>query len=435
MKNRTDIPSVLDQLTGDGWPEVEVYHKVGRSRILRLGPGSHTTSLQEEEGWAARAGDSRRSFFYAASGPPRADTPWPEADGLGLRLPSARVVPRWTAPVDLDVPLIGENEARALLDGLGRALDTELSGARLTTAILEDGSSESLLLSSREIEARVRRRAASLYLEALATGIQPVSLSVVAREARGLNPLSIARRLVDRLLIARKGQSPLRDRGEFLLAPTVVIRLLSALGELWVGPDAHHKTSNLIHRNGKVGCASFTLIDDGRLPGGLFDAPVDGEGQPCREVRLVEEGLFRQPLLTWWQETTSRGRASGCCQRASWRDLPRPGVTHLYVKPDPAIGVARLLGEIQRGYYLLDCEGAPRVDVEDNRFAMPVCGFAIEAGQATSSVSRAWLCGSLSSFFGGILDVGRDLTFLPALGGMVGSPSLRVRGLELRQAP
>lgn len=435
MRSETHIGEVLDQLTSDGWPEVEVYHKVGRSRILRIAPGSQTTSLQEEEGWAVRAGDRRRSFFYAASGPPKPGALWPEADGQGLRLPSARLVPRWTAPADLEAPLVGENEARALLEGLGRALDTELPGGRITTAILEDGSSESLLLSSREIDAKIRRRAASLYVESLAPGTRPVNLSLVTREARGLNPLAIARRLADRLLIARKGESPLRDRGEFLLAPTVVIRLLSSLGELWVGPEAHHKTSSVIHRNGKVGCTGFTLIDNGRLPGGLFEAPVDGEGQPCREVRLVEEGLFRQPLLTWWQETTGRGRASGCCQRASWRDLPLPGVTHLHVKPDPAIGVAALLGDIQRGYYLLDCEGAPRVDVAGNRFAMPVCGFAIEAGQATSSVSRAWLGGSLSSFFGGVLGVGRDLTFLPALGGMVGSPSLRVRGLELRQAP
>ncbi|MCP4546706.1 MAG: hypothetical protein GY835_09615, partial [bacterium] len=123
------------------------------------------------------------------------------------------------------------------------------------------------------------------------------------------------------------------------------------------------------------------------------------------------------------------------CQRPGWRDLPRPGSTHLYLRPDTATSVASLIENLSRGYYLLDTEGAPRVAVDDNRFAVPVCGFAIEGGRPTGSITGTWLVGSVSSLMSGIVATARDLSFLPISGGMVGAPSLLIKGLELRQRP
>lgn len=428
------LAEVVDRLTGH-WEEVEVFHKTGRSRSARYRGGASVTAFHQEEGWAVRAGDARRSFFYAATGAPRPDAPWPEADGLGLRLPAAKLVPAWTPPADLDVSLLGENEAQALFEGLDRALDGELAGARLTLGELDDGSSEARLLSSREVTARVRQRTATLYLEATGPGRRApaVTLRAAEREARRFQPLALARRLADRLSIAARGVAPARDRGEFLLAPPVVVSLLEALSGLWIGPGAVERIGQLVDRRGRVGSPAFTLIDDGRLPGGVLAAPVDGEGQPTREIVLVEEGLFRQPLLAWWQAAPSTGRPSGCAARPGWRDLPRPGPTHLYFRPDPDLKAAALVEGLNRGYYLLDVEGAPRLEDPPSRFALPVCGFAIDGGRPTGSVAGAWLTGTVTGLLNGILAAARDLTFLPSRSGLVGAPTLLVKGLELRQ--
>ena len=187
------------------------------------------------------------------------------------------------------------------------------------------------------------------------------------------------------------------------------------------------------HR-GRIGSPHLTLVDNGRLPGGAFESPVDGEGVPTREVVLVEEGLFRQPLLAWWQEGAAHGETSGCVRRPGWRDLPNPGPTHLYLKPDPKTSVLALLGAVAQGYYLIDATGGARFDFAENTFALPVCGFAVEVGRATAPVARAWLCGGIGAFLRGIVGVGRDLTFQP-LDGMIGSPTLMVSGLELRAGP
>jgi PmbA protein len=437
MKVDERLDAVIERLNGDGFKEVEVYAKRGRSRSFRYTPRTITSTFHDEAGWAVRAGDDRRSFFYATTGIPDPDAAWPDADGEGLRLPPARLVPEWTPPADLDAPLVGESEAVALFENVGRELDGEFPGARLVFGQLDDGSSDADILSSREVRFTTRQRTAILHLEAAVVSSQAarrVTLRLAEREARHFQPLALARRLADRLLIAVKGSAPSRDRGEFLLAPPVVVAILDTLSSLWLGPEAEERVADLTDRRGRLASAALTLVDDGRLPGGVLETAVDGEGQPTRSVVLIDEGIFRQPLLAWWQTGATRSnRASGCSQRPSWRDLPRPGPTHLYLKQDPGNSVAALVGGLQRGYYLLDVEGAARLTRGGRRFAIPVCGFAIDGGRPSSTLSNAWLVGSISSFLNGIHAVARDLTFLPAHNGLIGSPSLLGRGLEIRR--
>ncbi|MCB1037311.1 MAG: hypothetical protein KDD47_26005, partial [Acidobacteria bacterium] len=280
--------------------------------------------------------------------------------------------------------MIGEREGVALLDGIARALAQELPGARLIQAAVEDGASDSQLLNSHGIRVRFRHRLASLYLEAMAAGSTATRAGVylAEREARKFSPLALARRLADRLTLQQKGQRRQRDRGDCLLAPPLMARLLSGLTPLLVGPESRHRVEELWPQGARLGGEALTLLDNGRFPGGALESPVDGEGVATRETVLVDGGSFRRPLLTWWQARDSDHRGSGCSRRASWRDLPAPGPTHLYLRPRPGVSVADLLAEIARGYYLLEAIGAARFDWQRNHFAVPVCGLEVRNGRA-----------------------------------------------------
>jgi predicted Zn-dependent protease len=431
MSQAPRLDEVLRSLLRRHLTDAEVYTKRGRSRRLERTPVTETSSSSQERAWAVRAGNRRGSFFAAATGDPVPGGPWPDpVAGLSLELPEPQPVPAWNPPADLDAPLIGEREGLRLLESLGRELENELPKARLLRAVLEDGSSEAELANSRGLQVSTRQRIATLYLEAAGPGhpAPTASLYVAAREPHGFHPTALARRLADRLAVSASGAPPERDSGEFLLAPVVAARLLAGLLPLLVGPGPG---SRLIGARGRFGSERVTLIDNGRFPGGAFEAPVDGEGVPTREVVLVEEGLFRQPLLAWWQEGAAQGETCGCARRPGWRDLPSPGPTHLYLKPDPRTPVASLLGAVAQGYYLIDATGPGRFDLAGDRFALPVCGFAVESGRASAPVAGAWLHGGIGTFLKGIVGVGRDLTFHP-LDGMIGAPTVLVSGLELR---
>ena len=426
-----DLDGILRAVLKRHLSDAEVYVKRGRSRRLERTPVTETSSTSQERAWAVRAGNRRASFFAAATGDPSPGGPWPEpVPGHALELPEPAPAPAWSPPSDFDTPLIGEREGLKLLESLGRELEAELPKARLLRAVLEDGSSEAELANSRGLRATTRGRISTLYLEAAGPGRPAVSASLylAAREPRRFHPTALARRLADRLAVSAAGAAPERDGGEILLAPNVAARMLAGLLPLLVGPGPG---SRLTGARGRFGSDRVTLIDNGRFPGGAFEAAVDGEGVPTREVVLVEEGLFRQPLLAWWQEGAAHGETSGCVRRPGWRDLPAPGPTHLYLKPEPRTPVATLLGAVSQGYYLIDVTGSGTFDLATDRFALPVCGFAVQAGRASAPVAKAWLCGGIGTFLKGIAGVGRDLTFQP-LDGMIGSPTLLVTGLELR---
>jgi PmbA protein len=428
------LDEILRALLKRHLTDAEVYVKRGRSRRLERTPLTEAASTSQERAWAVRAGNRRASFFAAATGDPTPDGPWPEpVPGHSLELPEPEAAPAWTDPSDFDTPLIGEREGLKLLESLGRELASELPDSRLLRAVLEDGSSEAELANSRGVRARTRQRISTLYIEAAGPGrpAPMATLYVAAREPRRFHPTALARRLADRLAVSAAGAPPERDTGEFLLAPAVAARLLAGVLPLLVGPGPG---TRLTGARGRFGSERVTLIDNGRLAGGAFEAPVDGEGVPTREVVLVEEGTFRQPLLTWRQEVAAHGQPSGCTRRPGWRDLPTPGPTHLYLKPEPRTPVSSLLGAVSQGYYLIDVTGPGRFDLVADRFALPVCGFAVTAGRASAPVAGAWLCGGIGAFLRGIAGVARDLTFHP-LDGMIGSPTVVATGLELRAGP
>ncbi len=460
------LGEALAALEAAGFSEAEVYAKRGRSRRLVLATGRRGASYHQEAGWAVRASTDRASLFTTATGALPADPTagghplgtllrTDTADGLPLVLPGPDAVPRaaapWKEPSDYETPLVGETEGLRILDALERELAAEVPGARLLGAWLEDGSSDSRLANSHGVAGRWRLRVALLRAEA-ALGSTRTSIELAAREARRFGPAAVARQLADRLVAAGAESSFTgRDRAEVILAPALGARLLAALTPMLVGPGAAERAAALADLKGRLASDAVTVIDDGRLDGGVLAAPVDGEGLPTRRAVLVEGGVFRGPLLGWdanrnaergdaGEGSSRRGPRRGappaaCRRRASWRDLPETAPSHLYLAADPQVRAGDLVADLPRGYYLLAATAAPRIDwgsgTPGGTFRVPVLGYEVREGRARGPLSGVTLTGPLTTLLGGIRVVARDLTFFP-YDGMIGAPTLRVSGLELR---
>ncbi len=421
---------VLDTLRSAGLERVEVYRKRGRTRRVERSLGGCSVSMAEEVGWSVRAGNDTVSLFFGATGEPTSEVPWPEPLIGGLRLPGATPAPAWRWPPELETPLIGEREALRLVAGIESALDEEMKGARLLDVTLDDGASESWIESTTGLEAYSRYRLATIRLSAMrrSDGPASVSMALIARSAAGFVPVTLARRLADLMTVHEdRDQGVVPARRGALLAPEVAARVLAALQPALMGAQAWRHLRALQGEDGRFASPMVTLVDNGRLEGGLLASPVDGEGVPTREVVLVDAGIVLQPLLPWWQEDAG-AVISGCCGRASWREPPALGATHLYLAPRAGVAVASLLERLGKGVYMIDAE-RPRVDLENDRFELSGSGFVIERGRPVATLAQVRFGGSVQSLLRGIVGVGRDLRFVPE-GGLIGAPSTLVEGLE-----
>lgn len=427
-------PRDLDPQTIDRWrhasgaDEIEIFLKRGRSRRLVEADGERFHLEADEEGWAVRANAGRGSFFVCGSGDPPAADAWPEPDGYPVRLPGPAKGEVPSGPRRAETALASEGEMRALADSLAREVERRLEGVRMTALRIEDGQSESAIGNSLGVLATTRVRAAWLAIEGESGG-RRARLEWVERELSRLSPRRVVARLGDVLSVRAGGRAVARDRCEVVVAPLVMSHLLVELLPLF---DAVHGAELLAALGGgeDLGGEELTVIDDGRLSGGVLTSAVDGEGVPTQEVRLIEGGRYRQPLLPWWDERPGC-RSGGASRRDSWRQQPRVGPTHLYLEPDESVRATELVASLSRGYYLLDVPAPGRIDFRTDRFLLPVNGFEILGGRAKMPVAGVALTGRVSALLRGVRGLARDLVFVPHAAGLIGSPSVRLGGLEL----
>jgi PmbA protein len=177
-----------------------------------------------------------------------------------------------------------------------------------------------------------------------------------------------------------------------------------------------------------AGSAEVTLIDDGRCQRGPAPAPIDGEGVPTGARVLVEGGRLGETVLPWDRS----GRAIGSRARPGWRDLPRVALSHCFIVPRDEVAPGALLSELADGFYLLDAGEGGSYDLAGGSFSLPVWGFRIVNGRPLHPLGEATLVGDPRRLLHAVCGVARDLRFVP-LWAMIGSPSLLVRGLGLRQ--
>lgn len=413
--------------------EIEAYVKRGRVRRTERRPADEVAALAEESGVALRGGGDGRSWFVAATSAALLPAPVAisgealllPADALGpaLRPAQSGIGVQPTEPTRPVAPLLGESESSALL---ARAVAAALAEPRtvLLQATLDDGASAAELLSSRGVRARVAFRSTALRIE-IARGSARATVEAIARDPSELRAAALGRRVAESLAIATAGRPVSASAVEAVVSATVAARLVEVLARFLV--PAERRRAAAWWSGGAS--ASWTLVDDGGLATGPAAAATDGEGVGTRAVALVDGGRFAQPLVDF-RAAAAGEVATGCARRASWRDVPRPAPTQLYLAPRPDLAPAELVADVADGFYWIDLEAAIEIDLARDRIALPVRGFALTGGRATAPVAGVVWHGSIAALLSGLDSAARDLEWV-AGDGFFGSPTLRLRGLDV----
>jgi len=144
---------------------------------------------------------------------------------------------------------------------------------------------------------------------------------------------------------ARKGESFV---GQVLLDPYAVLNLFAPLQFQLNGRNALRGMTRWKDALGEsVAVDGFTLVDDGRLPGGVATAAFDREGTARRRLPLIEGGVLRSFLHNAYTAHAfgipNTGNASG-----SAGALPGIGPSNFTILPGRA-SKDELIGEMKRG--------------------------------------------------------------------------------------
>ncbi len=312
-----------------------------------------------------------------------------------------------------------ERIERALaLEAEARAGSSQVAAVREAT--WADGAGASLLLTQKGVRAFDLASSCSASIElVVAAG---ADRQAAWHWDMGRHPGAVDLRAIGREA-ARKGERKLNPaplasgRYGVVLDPEVSLDILGLVAGM-LSAEAVLKGRSLFA--GKLGetIASplLTLVDDGRLPGGLGSEPWDGEGLPTRRNVLIENGVlgtYLHSLKTAAEmgvaPTASASRGTGS----------NPGVTTFNLFP--AAGAHRV-EELYRlagdGVLITEIMGLHTVDPVSGDLSVGASGVRIRDGALAEAVDRMTFAGNLKDFLTRIVALGDDLRWYGSSAGL-----------------
>lgn len=183
-------------------------------------------------------------------------------------------------------------------------------------------------------------------------------------------------------------------------------------------------TSFLKDRMGEeIFAPGLDVIDDPLRPRGFRSRWFDMEGVARQRRKLIDNGR----LTTWLMDcATARQlglKSTGHASRGT-SSPPSPSATNLYLAAG-SISVDALLGDIQRGLYVIEMMGSS-INPLTGDYSRGAAGFLIENGKLGDPVSEITIAGNLKDMFRHITPAS-DLVFRYG----TDAPTLRVDGMTI----
>jgi PmbA protein len=162
------------------------------------------------------------------------------------------------------------------------------------------------------------------------------------------------------------------------------------------------------------------------MDGGCYNASFDAEGVPKHECVLVESGELKNYLHNTYSARKMGAAPTANAVRSSYRSLPVPGPTNLYVVPGER-DVSSMIADLDEGVYVQDIMGMHTADPISGDFSVGINGWHVRSGSCRKPIVEMTMSGNISDFLGGIREVGSEIVYI----GSYGAPPVLVEGLSV----
>ncbi len=244
--------------------------------------------------------------------------------------------------------------------------------------------------------------------------------SVARRRSELESPEAVGRRAAQRALAQLGGRRIPTCEVPVLFDPTTARGILGNFAACVSGYAVYRQSSFLAERLGdRIASDAVTIIDDGRLPGGLGSKPFDGEGLPTGRKIVVEKGFLRSFLLDHYSGRKLGLESTGNASRSAG-SAPGVAPTNLWIEPGSQ-SLDELVQNTGRGLLVTKLFGHGFNPVTGD-FSRGAAGLWIENGEAVHPVEEITVAGNLANMLADVDAVGSDLVWM----GSIATPSLRI---------
>jgi PmbA protein len=259
-----------------------------------------------------------------------------------------------------------------------------------------------------------------------ASGMQRDYWMSVGRRLSDLEaPDAVGRKAAERALRRLGARRIPTCEAPIIFEPRPAASLLGQLLSLVSGYAVYRESSFLADRLGEViASPGFTLIDDGRLPGGLGSKPFDGEGLPTRRNVIVDEGRLATWILDSYSARKLGFESTGNASRGPGGP-PSVGATNLWLEPGDT-SLDDIIASTDRGLLVTELIGMGFNPVTGD-YSRGASGLWIEKGQISHPVEEITIAGNFADMLKAVDVIGSELQWL----GSVAAPPLRIASMTI----
>jgi PmbA protein len=233
-------------------------------------------------------------------------------------------------------------------------------------------------------------------------------------------PEQVGRRAAQRALRRLGARRVPTQEVPVLFDPVTAPSLLGHVAACANGYSIYRETSFLAPRMGeRIASELVTILDDGRLPGGLGSRPFDGEGLPTRRTAIVRAGRLESWILDAYSGRKLGLAPTGSAARGA-ASAPAAAPSNLWLEPGSGT-LEDLIASTPRGLLVTELIGMGFHPVTGD-YSRGAAGLWIEGGRVVHAVEEVTIAGNLGEMLLAIDAVAADLVWL----GRAASPSLRV---------
>jgi PmbA protein len=328
-----------------------------------------------------------------------------------------------------EVPIQDKIKSAIRLEASGLDYSPKVKGAMV--AVYQDGSSYVYFANSNGIGGWFPSAGVGGGIELSAAegnDQESGSFSKTVANYRDFNPDEIGRKAAENA-VKMLGAKPIEScEVPLVVSPEIGTQMLSFIVSMLSADEVQKGKSMFAGKLGsKVGSASFTLVDDGRLKGGLATRPVDGEGVPQQTTPLIVEGILKNFLYDCYTAKKGKVKSTGNRSRGDYQGRGGIGTTNLFMKQGNAKPEAIMAG-ISKGFYLTVALGLfAGIDPVSGDFSIPVAGFMIENGKVSFPIRGISIGGNLFEFLNSVDKIGDDLTWF----GTTACPTFSTKSIKI----
>ncbi len=221
------------------------------------------------------------------------------------------------------------------------------------------------------------------------------------------------------------------QRASVVYSPMAATSVLGALSRA-LGADAMQRNRSFLE--GKIGqtvaADMVSVLDNGRLPGGIATRPFDDEGVPTAATRLIDEGVLQTALYDHYTATRDGTASStGNAGRSSHASMPTLDASNFYFQPGHETP-EEVIGGVEQGLYVESVMNTASINPISGDYSISAKGYWIENGEMSHPVNEVTIALPMQELLHNIKAIGNDLTFVPMMGAM-GSPTIRVDGVMI----